>query len=80
MNELTPELTELAHALGVATDYYDWQGRYTTVPPRTVVAVLDALGIDASTRESAASALADHRDAPWRRMLPACTPRRPADT
>lgn len=72
MNELTPELTELAHALGVATDYYDWQGRYTTVPPRTVVAVLDALGIDASTPESAASALADHRDAPWRRMLPAC--------
>ena len=66
-------LVELAHSLGVATDYYDWRGRHVTVSADTVVAVLQALGIDASTPELAAAALQEQRLRPWRRTLPPCT-------
>jgi 4-alpha-glucanotransferase len=72
MNELSPELIELAHAYGVATDYHDWRGVHTVVPRATVVAVLAALGVDATTPDAAAAAVQDRRDAAWRRMLPAC--------
>jgi 4-alpha-glucanotransferase len=72
MDELTPELTELAHAHGVSTEFYDWTGARTVVPASTVVAVLTALGVDAATTESARVALAHARDATWRRMLPPC--------
>ena len=34
---------ELANAYGVATDYWDWQGRHVEVPVDTMVAVLGAL-------------------------------------
>ncbi|MGH8971212.1 MAG: 4-alpha-glucanotransferase, partial [Actinomycetes bacterium] len=72
MDEPTPELTELAHAHGVATEFYDWTGARTVVPASTIVAVLTSLGVEAATTESARVALARARDAPWRRMLPPC--------
>ncbi len=71
MNEPTAELRKLAHAYGVATEFEDWRGRSTPVPASTVVAVLAALGVTASTPESVRAALDDVRFAPWRRMLPA---------
>ena len=40
---------ELAAAYGVAIDYWDWQGRHVLVAIDTMVAVLAALGVDAST-------------------------------
>jgi 4-alpha-glucanotransferase len=67
---LTPDLVELAAAYGVATEFWDWQGRHVPVPAATVVAVLDALGVDASTAEATSRALADHRLDRWRRVLP----------
>ncbi|HET8602092.1 MAG TPA: 4-alpha-glucanotransferase [Segeticoccus sp.] len=67
---LSPQLVELAHAHGVATEYWDWHGRYVTVGEETVVAVLAALGVSAGTPLEVEAALADHRDAPWRRTLP----------
>ncbi len=69
-----PDLTlhALADAFSIATEYWDWQGRHVTVAPTTLVAVLAALGVDASTPESAGAALAEQEERPWRRVLPAC--------
>ena len=67
---LTPELVELAGSYGVATEFWDWQGRHVPVPAATVVAVLGALGVDASTTEATEAALAAQRLDRWRRMLP----------
>ena len=63
-------LADLARAKGVATEYDDWQGRHVVVPATTIVAVLRALGIDASDDVAAARALAAEADRPWRRLLP----------
>jgi 4-alpha-glucanotransferase len=60
------DLTRLADAYGVATDYWDWQGNHVTVPRSTVLAVLAALEVDASTDEALASALRDAELRPWR--------------
>jgi 4-alpha-glucanotransferase len=68
--DLNPDLRQLADAYGIATEFWDWQLRHVDVPAETVVKVLAALGVDASTPEAAAHALQAHRDAPWRRMLP----------
>ncbi|WP_433473581.1 4-alpha-glucanotransferase [Spirillospora sp. CA-142024] len=43
------ELIRLAGQHGVATRYADWRGQETAVSPGTLVAVLAALGVDAST-------------------------------
>jgi 4-alpha-glucanotransferase len=67
---LSPELVELAAAHGVATDFWDWQGRHTPVPHESVVAVLAALGVPAHAPESVAASLAAVVEAPWRRTLP----------
>jgi 4-alpha-glucanotransferase len=65
-----PVLVELAQRLGVATDFWDWQGRHTPIAAETVVAVLRAFGIEAGDDESARVALQDLDEQPWRRMLP----------
>lgn len=70
--QLVRELAELAGAYGVATEFTDWRGADRPVPPATVVAVLRAMGVDASTPESARAALAARRLERWRRMLPPC--------
>ncbi len=72
MAELEPALRELAAAYGVATEYWDWKHRHVIVARSTVVAVLRALGVDASTPEATARALHRHQLQPWTRMLPAC--------
>lgn len=70
MSDLDPVLRSLAEELGVATEFWDWQGRHVRVAPDTVVAVLAALGHDVSTPDAAAAALATHRVRRWRRTLP----------
>ncbi|MEO7068876.1 MAG: 4-alpha-glucanotransferase [Nostocoides sp.] len=63
-------LADLASAHGVATDYWDWQGRHTPVSAETIMAVLTALGVDTSSEESTQAALAETVDGPWRAVLP----------
>lgn len=64
------QLVRLADRLGVATAYWDWQQHHVRVPASTLVAVLDALGVDASDDDAVARAHRDLDDAPWRRTLP----------
>jgi 4-alpha-glucanotransferase len=64
------ELLELAKAHGVATEYWDWRGNHVQVPEETVVAVLAAMGVYASSRSAAAAALTAETEARWRRTLP----------
>ena len=80
MPEHDSTLHALADAFSIATDYWDWQGQHTTIATPTLVAVLAALGVDASTPESAAAALAQEQERPWRRMLPACRALREGET
>jgi 4-alpha-glucanotransferase len=63
-------LIELAHAYGVATEFWDWRGNHVPVPTSTIVAVLRALDVDTSTPQAVEAALADAALAPWRRTLP----------
>ncbi|HEY0358804.1 MAG TPA: 4-alpha-glucanotransferase [Mycobacteriales bacterium] len=68
--EVSPALAELARAHRVATSYEDWAGEQVAVSPATVTTVLAGLGVDASTPERIAEALAERAEAPWRRLLP----------
>ncbi|MBO0828348.1 MAG: 4-alpha-glucanotransferase [Streptosporangiales bacterium] len=67
---LAPELVELAEAYGIATEFWDWRHVHRPVSERTVVAVLAALGVDASTPDAVRAALADRRLTEQRRPLP----------
>ena len=60
MAELDEALIELADAYNIATEYWDWQGRHVAVAAETIVSVLAALAVDASTPEAAWHALAEH--------------------
>jgi 4-alpha-glucanotransferase len=71
-------LRQLAAHCGVATEFWDWQGRHVDVSDETVIAVLSALGIDAGTPEQAIAGLHDRWHEPWTRMLPACVVTRQA--
>ena len=72
-HEPSEELSRLAAAHGVALDFWDFTGNHRIVSEEAVVAVLAALGIDASTPEAVRAALADLEDAPWRDVLPPST-------
>ena len=67
----SPRLVELAHAHGVATEYWDWQGQHVTVTAPAITAVLTALGVDSDGDEQVERALTEVDLAPWRRTLPA---------
>ncbi|MFD9128426.1 4-alpha-glucanotransferase [Kitasatospora sp. NPDC059571] len=66
-----PELAALAHAYGV-DDSYDPGSGPVPVGPDTLIAVLAALGVDASTPEAARAALEEHRVRTAARLLPPC--------
>jgi 4-alpha-glucanotransferase len=70
MVETPPSLGELARRHGVATEYQDWTGRHVDVPDTTLVAVLAALGVSATTEDERAAALAAHDRDHWSRSLP----------
>ena len=69
-SELTEPLRELAAAHGVATDFWDWQGRHVDVSRQSVVAVLAALGAAADTDAAVRASLQEVDERPWRRVLP----------
>jgi len=62
----------LAQAHGLQTEFWDWKGNLTQTSPQTLVAILAAMGVDASTPQAIDAALEDWRDKPWRRHLPPC--------
>ncbi|MFH8979685.1 4-alpha-glucanotransferase, partial [Streptomyces varsoviensis] len=71
----------LAELHGVATSYEPSPGRRVRVSEDTIVEVLAALGVDASTPRSVRAALDDHALAERGRLLPATVVlRAPADT
>ena len=70
--DLSPALRQLADAYGIATEFWDWQREHVDVPAETVVKVLAALDVDASTPDAAHAAVKELDDARWRRMLPPC--------
>lgn len=67
---LDEAVAELARAYRVDTEFWDWKGRRVEVSQNTIVAVLAAIDVDASTTESARAALRAFENRPWTRMLP----------
>ncbi|GAA2219921.1 4-alpha-glucanotransferase [Promicromonospora sukumoe] len=65
-----PELAELATAHGVQCEYTDHDGRLQQVSPSTLVAVLEALGVQASTPGAVTASVERAKDDEWRAMLP----------
>lgn len=70
MTDLPQSLVELARRYGVATEYEDWTGRSVPVSESTLIAVLDALGVQAGTEHRREAALAEHDRMYWARALP----------
>ncbi|MDH6117158.1 4-alpha-glucanotransferase [Kitasatospora sp. GAS204A] len=68
----TPALAALAHAHGVDSSYDPGDGVPVRVGAGTLVDVLAALGVDASTPQAVELALAEHRAAVAARLLPPC--------
>ncbi len=69
---LDASLAELAHAYGVATEFGDWRGGGATPSSEAVIAVLAAMGVEATEPDAVRKSLDDARLASWRRMLPPC--------
>lgn len=65
-----PRLVELAHAHGVATEYWDWLGEHVVVTADAIRAVLAALGVEAGDDAAVETALEGVDLGPWRRTLP----------
>ena len=70
MSDTSALLTELAHARGVTTHWWDWQGEERAVPESSLRAVLAALGEDTASDDGLARGLERARALPWRRTLP----------
>lgn len=68
--ERTESLLRLATACGVATEYWSFDGHEQHVSGDTLVSVLGALGIDASSPARIEVALAHVEDDGWREPLP----------
>ena len=73
MSDLYPALTQLADHFGIAQEFWDWKGRHVPIPAETIVAVLRAFDVDASTPEAAETALWFLEEDRWRERVPACT-------
>lgn len=73
-------LRHLAEAHGVSTEYWDYHGNHAAPSRATLVSVLTALGVDATTDEQVERALQEVQDDPWRQTLPATVVVRAGDT
>ncbi len=72
MSAPSAELSDLASRHGVATEFWDWQGRHRQVSAHTLVRVLAALGVAAETPEAVQRELYQAWAQRWRRTLPVC--------
>ncbi|WP_298254420.1 4-alpha-glucanotransferase [uncultured Arthrobacter sp.] len=75
-----PPLEQLAAAHRVATTFKGWDGEPAHVAPETLVLVLAALGVDASSAARIDHALQDAQLREWRSVLPAVVVVRRSDT
>lgn len=73
MSHLPPNLAALAERFGIQTEFTDWKGRHVLTPADSVVHVLAALGVDASTPEMCDAELERLERTAWERVLPPCT-------
>ncbi|MGO1590905.1 MAG: 4-alpha-glucanotransferase [Ancrocorticia sp.] len=76
MTDLAPNrelLAKLADSCGIATDYWAFSGQLTQVEDGTLIKVLAAMGVDASTESAARDAMRDVKLRSWREVLPECT-------
>ena len=71
MNE--DRLETLAEICGLQTHFWDWKGNPAAASSETVVAILAAMGVDASDDDAVERSLVARADMPWRRPLPAGT-------
>lgn len=69
----TQVLAQLAERYGISANYYDWVGEFVEVSTDTLVAVLAALDVDASTEEAAQAALEAADERTWKQALPPTT-------
>ncbi|MCB2177125.1 MAG: 4-alpha-glucanotransferase [Actinomycetales bacterium] len=67
---LTDALLALAERYGVVPDFWGFDGTHKWVSPGTMIDVLAALGVDASSPERVTVELENAEDEVWRRMLP----------
>lgn len=72
MSDAFPGLIRLAEQFGIAREFWDWKGRHVSIPAETIIAVLKAFDVDASTPEAADAALERLEDERWRRALAPC--------
>lgn len=66
------QLIRLADAYGVAHEYWDVSGAHHEASDDTLMRVLAAMGVDASTGTATENALRDVEEHEWRRVLPEC--------
>ncbi len=70
MTEPHASLVALADKFGIARDFWDWKGRHVVIPAETIVAVLAAFDIDASTPALCDEALERLERERWQQVLP----------
>lgn len=63
-------LQELAGHFGIATEFTDWLGEHREVSDETLISVLGALDVDASSDDLARTALAELANRRWRHVVP----------
>ncbi|MHA6511247.1 4-alpha-glucanotransferase [Tessaracoccus sp. Z1128] len=73
MTDLNHGLIQLAERFGIAREFWDWKGRHVPIPAETIIGVLAAFDVDASTPEAADASLTRLEDERWRRVVPSCT-------
>lgn len=73
MSDVYPSLALLAEKFGIAQEFWDWKGRHQIISAETIIEVLKAFEIDASSPQAADDALTRLEDERWRRTVPACT-------
>lgn len=70
------QLQQLAHINGVATEFWDWSGKQRFTSPRTLLSVLNALGVPVdllSDLPTIESAIQWSEDRTWRSVVPPCS-------
>src|SRR5665647_3361398 len=67
-----PALRDLAELYQISTEFWDWKGHHSEVDDASVIAVLSAFDVDASTPEKARAAVDTYHARLWQRALPPC--------
>ena len=65
-----PQLAPAAQACGIEIEYWDVWGKQHQASPHTQMAILESLGVDASTQSSLERALEERACREWQRPLP----------